>query len=148
MTIRSFGGINIEIGRRFSKGQALLVLESSKASFDVESPESGYFYHQLQEQTEVVVGETLGYLAASAIEHPEELFRSTASSTSHAELPAQDILISKEAQTLMRTQGLSSADFANYTSISKADVLKEVQRRAAQNRKFPDWPSVASTRTA
>lgn len=114
-------------GERVEQGRAIVTLETSKATFDLEAPMAGYVRFNRAEETEVGVGEVLCFIADNAdVPIPEasgrgEPARDAGDLRLTAQSPAR---FSHKALALMKEHGLTEEQFAGTGLIKASDVLK------------------------
>lgn len=119
---------HVECGSRVSAGQALVTLETTKATFDVDAPRAGYAFFNHPPKALVAVGAPIAWIS-------DEKQLPRAATAMDADLgvkaAAGESRFSRKALRLMKEHGLSAADFASSGRIEAADVERAARERAA-----------------
>ncbi len=112
-------------GTRVDAEAPVAVLESSKATLELEAPRAGWLFHAARAGTEVAVGASIGAVAEAPV-------RPVA-----APPPAEaaDVVITAPARALLEQHGLSAADFPGIRVLRASDV--EARIGAAQPARAP-----------
>lgn len=114
------------------KGEPLAVLETSKATFDLESPHSGYLHVFAVEGEQVGVGAVIGALTENADESPKK----PAAVETAVSVVAPSRKITKKAELAARKAGLDldtlRASVSGSGTITEADVSQYVVRHSAK----------------
>jgi acetyltransferase-like isoleucine patch superfamily enzyme len=113
-----------EDGQWVEKNQPLATLETTKATFPLESPRAGYLFRQVAVGAEVPVGEPI----AAVADRPER--PKPVTSEPAAPPAASEQVISAKARAAMGQHGLTAADFPGLAAIRVADVEALAQKRA------------------
>jgi acetyltransferase-like isoleucine patch superfamily enzyme len=112
-------------GARVSAGQALAVLEATKATFDLESPAAGFAFHLAGRGAEVPVGAPVAVIAPRP-ERPD---------FDPGRAPARDDngeqVVTNRAKELILRHGLSLLPFEGLPVVRSADVEALLERQAA-----------------
>jgi pyruvate/2-oxoglutarate dehydrogenase complex dihydrolipoamide acyltransferase (E2) component len=112
-------------GARVRAGQALVTLETTKTTFDVDAPSDGYAFFEVEPNAELAVGSAVAWIADNE-EPPRIAAEAPAATTADFNAAASD-RFTRKARKLMKERGLSEADFAG---IDKVDA-ETVERVAA-----------------
>jgi pyruvate/2-oxoglutarate dehydrogenase complex dihydrolipoamide acyltransferase (E2) component len=112
---------HVENGARVHAGQTLVTLETTKTTFDVDSPRDGYALFEHEPNTEIAVGAPVAWIAENA-SSPMPAPRSHPSETPAAESAAR---FTRKALKLMKERGLTGADFAGDARVD-ADAVERV----------------------
>lgn len=121
-------------GSRVDQNQPLAVLETTKATFPLESPGAGFLFQLVAVGTEVPVGEAIAVISESP-ERPDLQKPSPAA----AALTTAEQVISAKARSLMEEHKLEPRLFAGLAVVRVADVeavLQKQKRRAEAVRQF------------
>jgi acetyltransferase-like isoleucine patch superfamily enzyme len=112
-------------GERVEEKQALVVLETTKATFEVEAPTPGYVFRQAEVGAEVAVGAAVALLSAKP-ERPRYETRAPA-------VPSLDReqLVTNKARDLIQQHGLSLEAFAGLAVVRAADVETMLRTQAS-----------------
>jgi pyruvate/2-oxoglutarate dehydrogenase complex dihydrolipoamide acyltransferase (E2) component len=113
---------HVEKGARVRAGQPLVTLETTKTTFDVDSPSDGYAFFEHEPNTELAVGAAVAWIA----ENDGPLDISTQQSGAAAP-PASEPgeRFTRKARKLMKERGLSEADFSGIDKVD-ADAVERV----------------------
>jgi pyruvate/2-oxoglutarate dehydrogenase complex dihydrolipoamide acyltransferase (E2) component len=101
-------------GDEVTEGQALVTLETTKASFDVQAPRAGYVYFEHEPKTMVAVGAAVAWISDE--KGPPKIVPPTGS-TQHAKsaggasAESGERHFSRKALKLMEQHGLTADDF-------------------------------------
>jgi 2-oxoglutarate dehydrogenase E2 component (dihydrolipoamide succinyltransferase) len=116
---------HVEKGARVSAGQTLVTLETTKTTFDVDSPSDGYAFFEHAPNTELAVGTPVAWIADN--DGPLQLAASTAPAAAAAAAPTSQSAerFTRKARKLMKERGLREADFAGLDKID-ADTVERV----------------------
>lgn len=104
----------VEDGRQVTQGEVIAVLESSKASYEFESPYAGYLEHVARSGDRISFGEPLGRV------HPTEVY--VTDGRRGPSPPVPKVTITAKAQRLMDRHGIRAAAFVGLTQIRETDV--------------------------
>ncbi|HVU15365.1 MAG TPA: biotin/lipoyl-containing protein [Candidatus Didemnitutus sp.] len=107
-------------GAKVSAGQPVVVLETTKKVFELESPAAGYVHHHAATGTEVDIGASVGVVTVSA----DRPARPAANPRPPASAPsaAGDPVVSAKALELIRRHSLSLDQFRHLAVVREADV--------------------------
>lgn len=106
-----------EDGARVSAGAVICELETSKSLLEITSSAEGYLFHAFELGADVPVGSAVAWVCDEPVRPMLQNSPVPATAPTHA-----SVRISKAAQTLMSSHGLTAADFAGLTTISTSDV--------------------------
>ena len=114
-----------------SKGETIAVLETSKATIDVESEDTGYLHIFVPAGTEVMVGEIVGAVCENPDEMPEKPLNRYESGKDHS----ADRKITKKAEFAAAKAGLElkriQVDIPGDGTITEADVAAYISQHHA-----------------
>lgn len=110
-----------ESGQKVEKGELLLCFETSKAAYEVEAAEDGFYFCNVEKGDHVVVGEILGVIAEDET-FDTSWFAESQSKSSKAPVVNEGVRVSKPAQKLIDENDLSLEVFGDRVMISKSDV--------------------------
>jgi len=124
------------------KGEPLAVLETSKATFDLESPHSGYLHAFVSEGETVSVGAVIAALTEGVDEVPKK----PAAAEPGAAAPDSSRKITKKAELAARKAGIDlnvlRASVPGEGAITESDVSeylsRSVAKKASEAPSFPD----------
>jgi 2-oxoglutarate dehydrogenase E2 component (dihydrolipoamide succinyltransferase) len=112
-------------GARVRAGQTLVTLETTKTTFDVDSPSDGYAFFEHEPNAELAVGAPVAWIA----DHDGPLQIATrANSRTEASTGQPAERFTRKARKLMKERGLTEADFSGPDKVD-ADA---VERLAAE----------------
>ena len=97
-------------GARVRAGQPLVTMETTKTTFDVDSPSDGYAYFEHEPNAELAVGAPVAWIARHGATAAAYRAR-TAAQTSAAPTGAPADRFTRKARKLMKEHGLAEADF-------------------------------------
>jgi pyruvate/2-oxoglutarate dehydrogenase complex dihydrolipoamide acyltransferase (E2) component len=100
---------HVEKGARVRAGQTLVTLETTKTTFDVDSPRDGYALFDHEPNTEVAVGAPVAWIAETDASSRIPSQESRSIEAPSAEPAAR---FTRKALKLMKELGLTAADFA------------------------------------
>jgi acetyltransferase-like isoleucine patch superfamily enzyme len=120
-------------GEKVEGGKPLVVLETMKASFELEAPAAGYVFRIAEAGAEVPVGALAAVLAPRPERPRVDLARPAAKAV------AGEQVVTNKAQALIRQHGLESSLFAGLPVVRAADVEALLGRQAA-GREAPPAP--------
>jgi acetyltransferase-like isoleucine patch superfamily enzyme len=107
-------------GGKVAAGQAVVVLETTKKVFELESPAAGFVHHQAAAGAEVDIGASVGVITAGA-ERPARP-AAAAPAPKAAGPAAGDPTVSAKALDLIRKHSLSLEQFRHLAVVREADV--------------------------
>lgn len=119
-------------------GEAIVLLESSKSTFEVHAPEDGFFFASVAKGDAVPVGAPLAYISADAkfqLPDPKQNVAATAGDKP-AEL-GEGPRISKAARALMEQHGIGQERFKGRAAVTREDVLELVQGESSRSLEIP-----------
>jgi 2-oxoglutarate dehydrogenase E2 component (dihydrolipoamide succinyltransferase) len=120
-------------GARVQAGQALVTLETTKTTFDVDSPCDGYAFFEHEPNSELAVGAPVAWIAQSA-ERPDVATKPLP----HSEAPAlKEGRFTRKALKLMKERGLRPRDFPGDERVD-ADAVERAA--AARSPAAPERP--------
>lgn len=139
-----------EDGSRVEAEQIVVVLETTKAAFDLTAPQGGYLFHLARAGTDV----TIGAAVAVVSERPERPAADSPQATGAD--AAAGPAVSKRAKQLIAEHGLSLSQFAGLAAIRESDVAALLKKTGPQSKpanRFAgeeldasaDWDSVLQT---
>jgi acetyltransferase-like isoleucine patch superfamily enzyme len=117
-------------GQKVEANRPIAVLETAKATFDLEAPSAGFLFRLAAEDAEVAVGAPLALLS----EGPQRPAYEAEDETKPAAVASADQLITKKALALMNEHGLAPEAFAGLPVVRTEDVEKLVHDRQAASR--------------
>ncbi|HET7608770.1 MAG TPA: 2-oxo acid dehydrogenase subunit E2 [Gammaproteobacteria bacterium] len=119
-------------GGRVRAGQTLATLETTKTTFDVDSPSDGYAFFEHEPNAELAVGAPLAWIADNDAP-PRIAAPAAAVDSKPASAPAERF--TRKARKLMKELGLGEADFAG---VEKVDAEAVERAAAARAPKTPE----------
>jgi pyruvate/2-oxoglutarate dehydrogenase complex dihydrolipoamide acyltransferase (E2) component len=132
---------HIKSGTWVEAKQALATVETTKATYDVDTPRAGYAFFEQAPNTLVGVGTTIAWISEYR-EPPANRSEPASSGTgSTPDSSASAPRFSRKALKIMKIHGLTDADFPATGRVSVADVEKRAAERVAA-------PPVASAEIA
>jgi pyruvate/2-oxoglutarate dehydrogenase complex dihydrolipoamide acyltransferase (E2) component len=112
-------------GARVQAGQALVTLETTKTTFDVDAPSDGYAFFEHEPNTEIAVGSAVAWIADN--DEPLRIAAAPPAATPPGAAASSE-RFTRKARKLMKERGLNEADF---TGIDRVDA-EAVERVAAR----------------
>ena len=112
-------------GARVRAGQTLVTLETTKTTFDVDSPSDGYAFFEHEPNTELAVGAPVAWIADN--DGPLQIATATngaAAATAPATSESAE-RFTRKARKLMKERGLTEADFTGLDKVD-ADAVERV----------------------
>jgi pyruvate/2-oxoglutarate dehydrogenase complex dihydrolipoamide acyltransferase (E2) component len=120
---------HVESGHPIRSGQALATLETTKATFEVESPRDGYVHFDIAPKTLVPVGARLAWICDDGTPPPDA---PAAQESDHGGTSAaRDPRFTRKALQLMRQHKLEAKDFAAMEGRIEAAQVEELARERA-----------------
>jgi len=116
--------LKVNSGDIVEGGQIIAVLETTKASFDLEAPESGFLYWKTTENDLVPAGQEIARIFGERQSDFEKQSKKLESGP----------VMTKKAEKLMKESGLSEKDFPGNQRITVSDVEKLVRGKPAPSR--------------
>jgi pyruvate/2-oxoglutarate dehydrogenase complex dihydrolipoamide acyltransferase (E2) component len=118
---------HVSKGARVRAGQPLVTLETTKTTFDVDSPADGYAFFEHEANTELAVGAPVAWIAAEEgpLRIPEAVSPSEPA-------PAGGDRFTRKARKLMKERGLSEADFPGEEKVDADAVERAAAARGAK----------------
>jgi pyruvate/2-oxoglutarate dehydrogenase complex dihydrolipoamide acyltransferase (E2) component len=122
-------------GARVRAGQPLVTLETTKTTFDVDSPSDGYAFFEHEANDEIAVGAPVAWISAEegAIEIPQ------AAPPAVPPVAAAD-RFTRKARKLMKERGLGEADFPGSEKVDADAVERVAAARGAKAEAAPRAP--------
>jgi pyruvate/2-oxoglutarate dehydrogenase complex dihydrolipoamide acyltransferase (E2) component len=109
-------------GAKVHAGQPLVTLETTKTTFDVDSPSDGYAFFEHEPNTELAVGAPVAWIA----DHSGPLQIATPAATAAATPTGEPAeRFTRKARKLMKELGLREADFSGMDKVD-ADAVERV----------------------
>ena len=108
--------------------QPVVMLETTKSTFEVNAPRAGYIFFELGTKIMVDVGASIAWIADDATPPVQ---RTAVSQDERKPSSATDERFSRKALRLMKDGGLSAADFPGTDRIEAVDVECLIGQRAA-----------------
>jgi 2-oxoglutarate dehydrogenase E2 component (dihydrolipoamide succinyltransferase) len=118
----------VSSGSHVQAEQPVVMLETTKATFEVNAPRGGYIFFELGTKIMVDVGAAIAWVSDDATPPAQRAAGSQKNAVPQA--PA-DERISRKALRLMRDSGLTAADFPGAERIEAVDVERVIAQRAA-----------------
>jgi pyruvate/2-oxoglutarate dehydrogenase complex dihydrolipoamide acyltransferase (E2) component len=119
----------VRSGTAVAADQLLVVLETTKASFDVKAPAAGYVFFDLPAKVTVPVGAPIAWISGEPTP-PVDMARNTATAPTRAS--AADGRFSRKALRLMKEQRIGAEEFAGVQRVEVADVEQHIARRGVR----------------
>jgi pyruvate/2-oxoglutarate dehydrogenase complex dihydrolipoamide acyltransferase (E2) component len=111
-------------GARVRAGQPLVTLETTKTTFDVDSPSDGYAFFEHEPNSELAVGAPVAWIADN--DGPLQLAKPAAAAPAAAAPASQSAeRFTRKARKLMKERGLEEADFPGLDKVD-ADAVERV----------------------
>ncbi|MCG7204950.1 2-oxo acid dehydrogenase subunit E2 [Streptomyces arenae] len=137
----------VDDGTEVTTGQPLVVIETSKAQEEIESPGEGVLHSLVKPGQDCRPGQVIAHVFASAEERAEFVRNGEASADAaeHDQPPASGLLITKDAQALVDEHGLSEDVLRGVGRkvIRRTDVEALLARGeptdTAEARELPQW---------
>jgi pyruvate/2-oxoglutarate dehydrogenase complex dihydrolipoamide acyltransferase (E2) component len=108
--------------------QPVVMLETTKTTFEVNAPQAGYIFFDLGTKIMVDVGASIAWISDDASPPAQPVAVAQDRPTPSA---APDERFSRKALRLMKDSGLSAADFPGSERIEALDVERLIERRAS-----------------
>lgn len=115
-------------GERVNADQPVVILETTKATFDVVSPIAGHVFHVVPAGSQVAIGSTIAVVSITG-ERPREA--DLGSPRGSGAEPAGQV-ISKRARELIARHGLPLSHFATLAAVREADVAAVIQEMSSK----------------
>lgn len=129
-------------GEMVEKGDIIISLETSKATFDIESPDSGYLYYSCKIGDQIKIGSMYGVIAQDkqlALDFLANLKNSLRQKTVDSDNSNTiKIRISKPAEKLIREHNIDISKFSGKTIIEKKDVEEFLMKYDLQQKNKPE----------
>jgi pyruvate/2-oxoglutarate dehydrogenase complex dihydrolipoamide acyltransferase (E2) component len=128
-------------GDRVHAGQTLVTLETTKTTFDVESPSDGYAFFEHEPNAELAVGAPVAWIA----DHDGPLQISTPAADTAGAKPggASAERFTRKARKLMKERGLREADFIGLEKVDAEAVEHVASARGPKPEAAPRVPAGA-----
>jgi 2-oxoglutarate dehydrogenase E2 component (dihydrolipoamide succinyltransferase) len=127
---------HVEKGARVRAGQTLVTLETTKTTFDVDSPSDGYAFFEHGPNAELAVGAPVAWIADN--DGPLQLAAPAAPAAAPTTQSAERF--TRKARKLMKERGLDEADFSGLDRVD-ADTVERVAAargvKPAENTRAP-----------
>jgi len=107
--------------KEVNKGDLVCIIESSKATMDVEAPESGYIKLNAKTGDQVKINSILFYI----LKNPEELVSIVDQPLENSE----QVNATRKAIELAKNHGIDLTTFSNKTIIREKDIQKLIEKR-------------------
>jgi acetyltransferase-like isoleucine patch superfamily enzyme len=120
-------------GDHVEEKQAVVVLETSKSTFELQTSRAGYLFSLAPAGTEVPVGAPLALLA----DQPKRPQYEPPQATPQAGSPARRQIVTKKARTLIEKHALSLGEFAALEVVRFEDVEAVLARRVGGGERPP-----------
>jgi pyruvate/2-oxoglutarate dehydrogenase complex dihydrolipoamide acyltransferase (E2) component len=114
-------------GSRVRAGQPLVTLETTKTTFDVDSPSDGYAFFEHEPNAELAVGAPVAWIADN--DGPLEIAKPAAAAAPTS--PSAE-RFTRKARKLMKERGLGEGDFAGLDKVD-ADAVERVAAARGAN---------------
>ncbi|MBN1185430.1 MAG: NeuD/PglB/VioB family sugar acetyltransferase [Bacteroidales bacterium] len=119
--------IFVENGQLVDENDILFSIESSKNTFDIESPGSGYIFFEHAENTELKVGDLIGVISKESV-LPKDFFKKSASESksqkeTNEKTDISESKFSKPALQLIEKHNIKPDVFKYLSLVKKEDVL-------------------------
>jgi acetyltransferase-like isoleucine patch superfamily enzyme len=112
-------------GDKVEAGQPIVVIETTKATVDLDAGASGFVFHLAKVGADVAVGSAVGVISPAA-ERPVDLTPAGAAAGSEG----GDVIITAKARALMAAHELSEEVFAGLEVVRTSDVEEYLANRA------------------
>jgi sugar O-acyltransferase (sialic acid O-acetyltransferase NeuD family) len=115
--------VDFKDGTFIEKGDVILCIETSKTAIEIEAQQEGYIFYDIQENDQVVVGQTIAIITDSET-FDKIWFASNTDKKKAIEIPKNelDINISKPAQKLIDLHTIDINVFKGKSFLTKEDV--------------------------
>jgi len=114
-------------GDRVRAGQTLVTLETTKTTFDVDSPSDGYAFFEHEPNAELAVGAPFAWIAEN--DEPPQIAR-TALAADAKPMSVSAERFTRKARKLMKERDLSEADFVGVDKVDAEAVERVAAARA------------------
>lgn len=118
---------HVAAGAAVRAGQPLVTLETTKVTFDVDSPADGYAFFDREPNSEIAVGAPVAWIADSA-RAGSVAAASAGPAAPRSGEPAERF--TRKARKLMKERGLTEADFPGSGRVDGDTVERAAKRRA------------------
>ncbi len=115
-------------GERVTEGQLIATMETTKATFEVNSPSAGYAFFREPERSTMAVGAEMAWIAPTPEPPDFKALSTPAAAPASSAVPAGNA--TRKALRLMERHGLSATDFPGVNRIETADVEAVIKRKA------------------
>jgi len=105
-------------GERVEENRPFVILETAKATIQLDAPRTGFLFHLVPTGSEIAVGTPV----AAVAERPERPRLSHEENRAPGSTAMGDQTITRKARLLMEEHGLSPAEFAGLAVVRAADV--------------------------
>jgi pyruvate/2-oxoglutarate dehydrogenase complex dihydrolipoamide acyltransferase (E2) component len=113
---------HVEKGARVRAGQALVTLETTKTTFDVDAPSDGYAFFEYEPNAEIAVGAPVAWIADN--DGPLQI-ATPASGAAAPPTSERGERFTRKARKLMKERNLSDANFVGLEKVD-ADAVERV----------------------
>lgn len=113
----------LENGSKVQKGDLIFCFETSKTSIDMEAPSDGYIFYDIEEGSEVIIGQIIAIVSNQKDFSYQDwfLFKNTKEDKILRDMK-NEIKISKPAQRLIDSNQIDLSVFKDFTLVTKEDV--------------------------
>jgi pyruvate/2-oxoglutarate dehydrogenase complex dihydrolipoamide acyltransferase (E2) component len=133
----------VESGTRISAEQAIVTLETTKATFDVNAPCAGFLHFDVPPKTMVAVGAAIAWVTEDAV--APVLAKQPETSPAESAAVGSGERFTRKALRLIKQHGLNVDDFPGTARVEVEDVERFVQRRMSGAAAPADAEEVAQT---
>jgi pyruvate/2-oxoglutarate dehydrogenase complex dihydrolipoamide acyltransferase (E2) component len=127
-------------GARVRAGQPLLTMETTKTTFDVDSPSDGYAYFEHEPNAELAVGAPVAWIADTDRPPQRAEPPPLAQKTGTAPVGESAERFTRKARKLMKEHGLAEADFPGDERVGAEAVERAAAARGARPAAAPGAP--------
>jgi pyruvate/2-oxoglutarate dehydrogenase complex dihydrolipoamide acyltransferase (E2) component len=129
-------------GGRVRAGEPLVTMETTKTTFDVDSPSDGYAHYDVEPNAELAVGVPVAWIADTE-RPPQRAPPPPTAQTSPAPVGDSADRFTRKARKLMKEHGLAEADFPGEGRVEAEAVERAAAARGARPAAAPRAPAGA-----
>ncbi len=130
-------------GERVDQGDIIASMETSKTTFNLYAPASGYLFYKIEEGDNLKVGQLFAIISEDS-DFPEDFFMKSDEDVPESENSLNiisDKRISTKALALMKEHNISIDEFSNLTLIKTSDVLRVIKLKRNSDKPLPELSS-------
>jgi sugar O-acyltransferase (sialic acid O-acetyltransferase NeuD family) len=131
----------VESGERVEKNQIVASMETSKTTFELYSPESGYLFYQCEKGDNLGIGQLFGVISQKPI-FPKKLFKDLderiETDTLHQNIYSKT-RFSNKASALIKKQNLDIELFSDLVLVRESDVIRVISLQHNSDKPLPEF---------